>query len=105
MKTADAKSAAAIALVIWGSCIVLFLLLQLIDELETSLLRNILRSILLLASGAVASFAVIRWHRRVLNTARFAAGLCPACGYDLRSSKDRCPECGLAIMPQKRGEP
>jgi hypothetical protein len=47
---------------------------------------------------AVVDVRVLRKRRRL------AAGLCPACGYDLRASKDRCPECGLAIMPQKRGE-
>lgn len=41
------------------------------------------------------------WHRtRVAMRQRLAArGLCPSCGYDLRATPSRCPECG-SIPPQ-----
>lgn len=39
----------------------------------------------------LAAFA--RRHAR-LGQRRRAAGLCPACGYDLRATPGRCPECG-----------
>lgn len=47
-------------------------------------------------------FLFIRRRRRLVIRAR--NGLCLNCGYDLRASTGRCPECGTTISPQPTEE-
>jgi hypothetical protein len=53
------------------------------------------------ALALVAAILPALWCRRIISARRrawrIARGLCASCGYDLRSSHERCPECGSAI--------
>jgi hypothetical protein len=58
----------------------------------------------LLAIGALVAAVIVGgladlWHHRrdFLEQRRRARGLCAGCGYDLRGSGSRCPECGRPI--------
>jgi hypothetical protein len=62
------------------------------------LVQHTIRYGMLLSVAAALPAARLAWlglgRRQRLARRRRAAGLCPACGYDLRATRDRCPECG-----------
>jgi hypothetical protein len=49
------------------------------------------------AVGLLGIWLVIRAEQRDCRARRRTAGLCESCGYDLRGTPDRCPECGTAV--------
>ena len=60
---------------------------------------------LLSATVVYPAYGFLRSRRRAKVVHRLRRGYCPACGYDLRASYDRCPECGATIPADIRRQP
>lgn len=53
----------------------------------------------LLASAVLPVAFLASWRRRCRWSRRPVPGLCRTCGYDLRATAERCPECGTVPIP------
>ena len=51
---------------------------------------------LTLLSLPLPAWRIVHWRRHRRHRTK---GHCPACGYDLRATPDRCPECGRPATP------
>ena len=50
------------------------------------------------AGGLVLAVLTIIAQKILLRRTRVRQGLCLGCGYDLRASSERCPECGQSVV-------
>ena len=66
--------------------------------------RDLVIAYWLLGTGLLITPAL--WIRRWRRERRAqGVGLCPTCGYDLRATPDRCPECGNTVAREGAATP
>jgi hypothetical protein len=69
------------------------------DRLEI-VVTGVLSGMLVYLPPVILALWLIEKLRQRKRDKRIKAGLCVKCGYDLRATPDRCPECGtVAVKP------
>ena len=58
-----------------------------------------------LATAFLPGLGLVRALRTFDRQRKHASGICPRCGYDLRATPDRCPECGTVPDVSTRTPP
>jgi hypothetical protein len=79
--------------------VAIFLIIVRFSGLPLAIVLASLPVLLIAVIVAVIAIAVfLGWRRQQKALRREMAGLCIRCGYDLRASKDQCPDCGMLIL-------
>ena len=91
------SSAAIVVIIGWSWCFVIGLILWYRD-FGLPIGARIGIAVLWLLCCAIVTPFTLHWAGVRRRRLRLLAGRCASCGYDLRESPDRCPECG-ALAP------
>ena len=96
MKTALQKAFGPIilAILLAGSLFFALILSNKLNPAQASTTANLLTAVAFAILIATTASSIYALSKQIKKQHRLKQGRCLHCGYDLRASKHRCPECG-----------